>query len=143
MAVGRPSQISPAAPPPLSIPASAPSTTYDYEVVAVNSLGATWAATFTSAATATGAAPAPASNLTAAPINSTTIQVNWMLNDSTDTSVDVAKWNGQNWQIVAALAGGSTVYLDNFADPGVNYYEVITENSFGATWATFYTSAIL
>ncbi len=116
---------------------------YYYEVVAANDLGSTWAASYVSAVTSSPMPPAAPFNLAAMAIDSATIQVTWSLGDASDTAVDVAKWNGMNWQIVAALNSGSTTYLDTFANVGVNYYEVIAINPFGTTWATSYTSAIL
>jgi hypothetical protein len=41
------------------------------------------------------------------------------------------------------LQRGTTGFVDYYAVPGANFYEVVTANSWRLTWATPYATAIL
>lgn len=120
-----------------------PNRSYYYDVVAINGIGATWAAAYVTAKTFAAAPPPPATEFAFAKVSATSGRISWKLAGN-DTAVYVAKWSGLHWQTIALLPGGST----SFVDPGLwigakFHYMVITANPFGQTWAASYVTSVM
>ncbi len=112
-----------------------PATTYYYDVIAVNRAGNTWAAQYVSVDSLAAAAPAAPTDISATATISSVVHVAWTLHGG-ETSVQVRRWNGHQWEIAATLAAGSAEWDDKGRLPQSTYhYEIVTVNEYGVTWA--------
>ena len=118
----------------------APSTTYDYEVRAVNAAGNSgWSGVVTSATTAPEAPEMPSLTATAGANN---IMLGWSAPDSNGAAItgydlDVSD-DGSDWNDLATPAAGDTSYDHMPLAPGtMNYYRIRAMNSVGySDWST-------
>ena len=93
-------------------------TTYYYRVCAYNAYG-------NSAYTATASAlplKAP-TNLTAAPVSSTQVNLTWTDNSAKEANYTVERsTDGANWSLLATLPANTTSYADTLCQPQTSYY---------------------
>jgi fibronectin type 3 domain-containing protein len=118
-------------------------TTYYHYVCATNASGSTCSASYVTTTTLSGAKPSAPTGVSATPLSSTSIRINWT--DSTgETSYDVYRWNSATaaWVVIAHPAAGSTQYTDPSLASGTTYYHyVCATNANGSTCAANYTTA--
>jgi Peptidase family M23/Fibronectin type III domain len=120
-----------------------PSTTYFHTVCAQNSVGASCAATYSTATTLTGSSPPAApSGMSATALSSSSIAVSWVDNSNNETSFAVFRWNGSAWAQIATVGANVTSYMDTGLQPSTTYFHTVcAQNSAGAGCAATYSSA--
>ena len=120
-----------------------PSTTYYYEVVAYNSAGTAWAASYATVTTpaATVTVPNAPSNVTGTATSATQIKLSWADNSNNETGFQIERWNGSAWAQIGTVGPNVTTYADTGLSPSTTYYyEVVAYNSAGTAWAASYVT---
>jgi hypothetical protein len=121
--------------------ALAADTSYYYHLAAYSPFAERWRPGYITVLTLEAAAPDAPTDLHFVPFSKTAGVLTWILNGPGERGVHVARWNGAQWQIVAAFWAGATGSTDHAMWPGIFYYQVIVWNQYGETWAESYLTA--
>jgi kumamolisin len=110
-----------------------PSTTYTYEIIAVNASGQSSPSNQASATTQAQAAPAAPVNLTAFGVSSSQVNLAWVAGDNTQTAFVIQRKTGANPFAQIAIVGANVLtYQDTGLAASTTYtYEVFATNAGG------------
>ena len=118
-------------------PTVAPSTTYTYEVRAINNGGASpWSNPVT--VRTLGVTPATPPSLSAVPVSAGEIDLAWTRGDGRETRVAIfRRADAGDWQRIGVVAPHTTRYADQTVTPGTTYtYQVRTHsNTEASAWS--------
>ena len=115
-----------------------PATTYYHYICATNGAGSTCNTAYTTATTLS--TPTLPANLTATPLSSSSIRLNWT-DSSGETSYDIYRWTGV-WTLIAHPVQNAATFTDTGLAANTTYYHyVCATNGAGSTCNTAYTTA--
>jgi subtilisin len=105
-------------------------TTYTYRVRAYNSAGNS---AYSNDSSATTRLPTP-SPLSATPISSSQIKLEWPNNSATESGYRIERLNGGSWGEIAVVGADATIHIDSSLPPGTTFtYRVRAYNSLGSS----------
>jgi uncharacterized delta-60 repeat protein len=121
-----------------------PSTTYRYRVKAVSSSACGWQTGYSNEIEVSTVTPAPPSDLSATPVDTTTVELTWTDNTTSETAFRIQRCEGAgctNFADLATTGPDVTTYTDDTACAGTTYrYQVRAEKTDGPVWNTAWST---